>query len=172
MNYVFGIDPGSGSSSPAAIALYDRIEKEVIWTHAIWPLGYKKRCGNMEPIVRIKMIVTQMEKVWEQTIQNYPTNEIGIAIENFVIQGKGGATLQMFRGAAMCIFPVTQEIIDIPNTTMKRIAGNSGKAGKEDIGEALKLHIPNSEEYIQQLIDLKLWDEIDAIGLAYSAEFK
>jgi len=171
MNYVFAIDPGTGSSSPAAICLYDRIEKEVIWSYDLWPLGYKARGGSMTNIHRIKLIIDQMDKIWADTITKFPINQIGISIENFVMQGKGGATLQMFRGAALCVFPPTQKIVNVQNSAMKKIAGGKGSADKEQIAISLIEKLPKSAEYIKELKDLEAWDQIDAIGLAYAADF-
>lgn len=172
MKYVIGIDPGTGSSSPAAIAFYDKHTNQVLWSMDLWPLGYKANSKNMTAIYRIKLIINQIDKLWKETILKYPANQIGISIENFVMVGKGGATLQMFRGAALCVFPATQRIVDVPNTTMKRIAGGKGSADKGQIADGLIDRIPLSAEYIKELKDLKAWDQIDAIGLAYAAEFR
>lgn len=172
MKYVFAIDPGTGSTSPAAVAFYDAQSKEVLWSCDIWPLGYKKRGNTIQTITRIQLIVKQLEKLWKETIAKYPINQIGIAIENFVMQGKGGATLQMFRGGALCVFEKEQKVSEVGNTSMKKGAGGHGGASKEEVADGLIKRIPKSAEYIKELKDLKAWDQIDAIGIAFCAEFR
>lgn len=174
IQYVFAIDPGTGSSSPAAVAFFDAKNQEVIWSADIWPLGYKpsSRKDRMLPHVRIKMIFDQITKLWEQTVAEYPLNRIGVCTENFVMQGKGGATLQQMRGAVLCIFPLSVSITEVNNKTMKKVAGGHGGADKEQIGEFLIKALPKSAEVLKELLDLEAWDQIDAIGLAYAAEFK
>jgi len=168
--YVFGIDPGTGSSSPAAVAFYDTQEKIVLWSDDVWPLGHKVKT-KMPNHHRIGMIRKRIKDLWDDAESQYGTDNMGVAMENFVMKGIGGATLQMFRGAILTIFPYTVPCVEVHNTSMKKLVGGTGKADKIKIGLALMCKIRNNEAMIQELLDLKLYDQIDAIGIAYAAKF-
>lgn len=170
MKYVFAIDPGTGSSSPAGVALLDMKEKKVIWSANVWPIGYKAKL-KMPVHHRIKLIRDQIEKLWDETVEEYGVDNIGVAMENFVMRGKGGATLQQFMGAVLTIFPVITPFCEVHNTTMKKFVGGTGKANKVKIGYKLLGVMPESKEYIQELMDLKEWDQVDAIGIGFTARF-
>lgn len=164
--FYMGIDPGTGSSSPAAIALYNAYSNEVLSIRAFWPDDRKA-----EPIKRIKTIATQVDNIIKNLVrrENSILTDCTVACEDFVMRGKGGATLQMFRGAILTLFPLDTRIVTVQNTGMKRLVTGTGKADKKQIGEALLNNIPKNAELIKMLIEAEGWDELDAIGIAYAA---
>lgn len=170
IKYVFGIDPGTGSKSACGVCLLDVEENTVVWSASIYPKG--KASPTMPAHHRIKHINENLQQLYLSAVDmcDDTGTRVVVGIESFVMKGKSGETLAQFKGAVMSGLPFEADIREVQNTTVKKYAGNSGKADKLQIAEALKEKLPASKELLQELIDNGRWDEVDAIGIAWSVK--
>ena len=168
--YIIGIDPGTGSTSPCGFALYDSKEDKILATYGVWPTSGKAP-KDMAVRERIFRISEKIKDLVESVVDSYGVDQVGLSIEAFLIRGKGGETLMRLKGAILAKVPLTLEVIEIQNSTMKKRAGGHGGADKKEIADHLSFTLDASNrDILTALTNLGKWDEIDAVGLAVSAK--
>lgn len=192
MDVIFGIDPGSGSSSPTGLAALDitnQNEPRILMTTAVF--GTEKGGGQPLPrhlnrklalsdsqrndlrkwaaTNRIRHTTEQLMDIIGLAMQENRDSRAVVAIESFVMQGKGGETLQRLIGATLNGLPRPIEIVEIQNTTVKAFSGGRGDSDKQAVGMGLRKYFDEdvrSVQIIEQLLSLSLFDQIDAIAIA------
>lgn len=166
MRYVLGIDPTSGARSSLGLAMIDMETKSIIFTrdHTAAP--------SKELRVRLKSIASFLIKTFKE-IEAMNLGEYSIGVEQTVMQGPGGESLNRAIGVIMLTTPVNRPLFHISNMQMKVIAGGHGRADKKEIGTYLKDVVfkenKESRELIFNLIASSRWDIIDAIGIGVTA---
>lgn len=170
IKYIFAVDPGTGSSSACGVAFIEKESGRVLWTASIYAKDNQPQ-KSMKARHRIKLILEQVMPLYEHAVDfaKDQDSDVLVAVEAFVIKGKGGVTLEHMKGAFYAALPLKAEIVEVQNTVVKKVAGGKGTASKEQIGKFLQELIPDSSSYIQELINKEKWDEIDAVGIAYSS---
>ncbi len=164
---LFAIDPGTGSSSACGIAVLrvrgDLIE--VVYLSDIWT-----RAVHKNAMLRIRDIADQVEGLMTNFYECCEPNEVfAVAIESFVIRGKGGETLQRFIGAVLSRVPsATTEIREIANTSMKKFVTGTGKGDKSAIMRSIVKQFPESKIVLDAALK-KQDDALDALGIGLAA---
>jgi Holliday junction resolvasome RuvABC endonuclease subunit len=121
---------------------------------------------------KIKDISDQITTYLNSKHDTKEPTRITFAIENFVMKGKGGATLQMLRGSLIGRVPYETDVVNVHNITMKSIVGGTGAADKKIVAEGVKKFFRmNAMASIQidALIKAKEWDILDALGVGICA---
>lgn len=156
-----GIDPGTGRSSPTGLVVFDPETLSISMVENLW-------AGHDDNDRRIRWLMLQVQ----EALESYSQGEIDlVAIETFVMYGKGGQTLQQLIGAYIGQVPFDVKIIHPFNTTVKKIVGGKGDADKEEVANGVcKFFGSNAEskKQIKDLISAEEWDKLDAfaIGIA------
>lgn len=162
MRYIVGIDPTSLARSGLGLAMIDLETMSIVLVrdHTIAP--------SKELRVRLKSIASFMIKTFKE-IEDLNLGEYAIGIEQTVMQGVGGESLNRAIGVIMLTTPVNRPLFHISNMQMKVVAGGHGRADKKEIGNHLKDIIfkvnKESREALFNLIASSRWDIIDAIGI-------
>lgn len=172
MRYILGIDPTSGARSSLGLAMIDFQTMSIILTkdHTVAP--------SKELRVRLKSIASFLIKTFKEIeLRNF--GEYAIGVEQTVMQGPGGESLNRAIGVIMLTTPVNRPLFHISNMQMKVVAGGHGKADKKEIGTYLKDVVfkdnKESRELLFNLIASSRWDIIDAIGIGvttYEKQYK
>lgn len=165
---IVGIDPGSGKSSPTGIAIIDAEERRILFTTNLNPAKENKK--------QVQKTLKDLSDKLRQVFDKVKTNKKRIAaIETFVMQGRGGQTLHELRGALMSAIPYEVDLHVIYNTTIKRLVGKNGGATKQEVAlgvaDFFKDSIKDSQK-IQEFIEEKEWDILDALAIAISGYLK
>lgn len=158
---VIGIDPGTGLSSPTGLVIYNDESEVIIWFGSIGT-EWKKQPTNK----RIQLISKKVEEIIGVVV-GFDTESL-ICIENFVMRGKGGETLQMLIGAIISRMPPGSTIMQPYNTTVKKVVGGTGKAEKPQVAEGVLAYFkdsPSSVIAIKELISTNQWDILDALAI-------
>jgi Holliday junction resolvasome RuvABC endonuclease subunit len=155
---VVGCDPGTGVKSPTGLVSFDSGSKVIFGFTNI-------RSKSKTTEGRAKDIAIE---VGERVSELKPGT---FCIENFVMRGKGGQTLQRFIGAVLSHLPEGWEIKQPFNTAVKRIVAGDGDADKRGVAEGVHKFFyrnPKSSKIIEELILNEEWDILDAfaIGIA------
>lgn len=155
---VAGIDPGTGSSSPTGFVVFNSDTLTVIKALNISPSKKKD-----EVYKRIRDIKRDIAHEFD----NY--NPELCCIEDFVMRGKGGETLQQLIGAFMSEVP--QELEFVQNTVVKKIISGRGDADKLEVAQGLLCAVKANKEtraLVERWIDDQEWDLIDAFAIGIS----
>lgn len=164
---IFAIDPGTGVKSACGVAVIEQAPNgtlELIHIEDIWP-----KQAHSSTMMRIRDIVDQVEELMGYYYENKGAHEFGVAIESFVMRGKGGETLQRFIGAVLTRVPSTKtHIIEVQNTTMKKFVGGTGKADKELVLKKVLIQFPANQKLILAGVKQQ-YDGIDAVGIGLTA---
>lgn len=165
---IVGIDPGSGKSSPTGIAIIDAEERRILFTTNFAPSKENKK--------HVQKILKDLSDKLRQLFDKLKTSKKRVAaIETFVMQGRGGQTLHELRGALMSAIPYEVDLHVIYNTTVKRLVGKNGAASKQEVAIGVADFFKASEkdyQKIQELIEDKEWDILDALAIAISGFLK
>lgn len=154
-----GIDPGTGVSSPTGIAIFDT-DGNIEFTGTI-------ACNYKDANKRLRYIADQLKHL----TNDYKEIDL-VCIETFVMRGKGGQTLQRMIGAAIATVKHETPIQEVFNTTVKRIVGLTGKAGKFEVGNGvLNWFLTKNEKSSNSIVELiadEQWDILDAFAIGIS----
>jgi len=160
---IVSCDQSTGASSAFGIAVYDPNTQTILQTYQRWPT-------DKQPVwKRIKQITDQLKHILEETYKQYGPLEI--RCENFVMRARSGQILAWSVGAIIAIMPPYSEFCEVHNIKNKvAMTGNNG-ASKLDMGTSLlarfkALGNQKNIDLIQNLIDNKEWDAIDACCIA------
>lgn len=153
-----GVDPGTGITSPTAIAAVDVSNKRILLVQEIRPIH-----SNY-----LRSISMQVETVVEFLRREHCDAEFTIAVETFVMYGKPGQMLQRLIGAILS--RVTEACVykEVYNTTIKKVVAGHGRADKLDVGNGVALFFRGrpDEPQVLDYIKNKEWDKLDAIAIA------
>ncbi len=156
---IVGIDPGTGASSPTGFAAIDPIDKRIIWICDVRSQRTKLEHRIKDISLRVDTLLWSLDpSVWSK-----------VYCESFVMRGKGGETLSRLTGALMSVVPDHMDFDFVQNTTVKKLVAGHGGGNKEDVAYGVKKFFGfDSEEaaQVQQLIDGKKWDQVDALAIA------
>lgn len=159
MNIVVAFDPGSGSSSPTGMAIFNAETKEILALANL--TAYDKRFER-----RIKKIVDKARpyiQILEDTKDPY-----FFFFESFVIQGRAADILYKLIGGLLTL-PSDLAIVEpVPNTTVKLVVAGHGHAEKIQVGYGvLEWFKDNKEAYntIKECLLLNEWDKLDALAI-------
>ena len=158
---VLGIDPGTGLSSPLGLVFYDHDTGTILWYGSIGE-EFKK----LPAIKRIQKITRKVVEIVDILTVSDP--DPLICIENFVMRGKGGETLQMLIGAIISQLPQGSVIIQPYNTSVKKAVGGTGKADKLQVAQGVRNHFSpctSAVITIDELIAKEAWDILDALAI-------
>lgn len=157
---VIGIDPGTGSSSPTGILIYDTETLEILYAAEI---GASHRDVDR----RIKKIVDSLRPIFQTLIDaNY---KFLTSIEYFVMAGKSGEMLHRLIGGILTLIPEDMPIIHIQNTTVKLIVGGDGRADKAQVARGVYAHFYSNEvsrKIVDEALFLGHYDKLDAGAIA------
>lgn len=157
---VVGCDPGTGVKSPTGFVAFDPSDKHIIHFTNVKSKSKTTEGRAKDISKRVSELITELEV------------EPGVfCIENFVMRGKGGQTLQRFIGAVLSHLPDGWEIKQPFNTAVKRIVAGDGDADKLEVAQGVSRYFQrNLESYkiIEELTLHEEWDILDAfaIGIA------
>ena len=152
MILVVGIDPASGASSPVGIAIFEPTERIILYTEEIQP---KRRLVEH----RLREINHRLAELLESID---PEAEVLAFIESTYIKGRGNQVFQQAVGAIKAAIPFECSLEEVPNTTVKKIAGGSGKADKTVLANAMAIWFNNEE------IRNMSFDVTDALAIGVS----
>lgn len=159
---VIGIDPGTGVSSPTGFAAFDPDTKEVLYVEAI---GSNKAT----PAGRIREISQRVAELLESVD---PDADALVAIESFVMRGKGGETLARMTGALMAAIPERMDQVFVQNTTVKLLVGGHGKADKDQVAAGALHWLYGSGAAQNAAFELYSRDETDALAIGIAGWLK
>lgn len=165
---IVGIDPGSGIKSPTGFTAFATDTLEILYAANI-------ATPYSELPHRIKHISDIFEASLKDIIESSPEYKVVVVIEQFVMQGKGGETLQRLIGSLMGRVPYTVPVFHAQNTTVKLIIGGSGKATKDQLIPGLKqFFLTNQISYgvIEQAEKAKDFDVIDSLAIGVTGWIK
>lgn len=155
---VIGIDPGTGRSSPTGFAAFDPDSRELVYETTFTSTHDDNKR-------RIKDIADQVE---ECLIALDPDLEVTVVTETFVMQGKTGMLLQRLIGAIHASVPYRHALLEVFNTSVKRIVGGSGKADKAALAASVQQWMSSEDPTharIKAHIRAQNWDITDAIAI-------
>jgi len=97
--------------------------------------------------------------------------------ETFVMQGKGGQSLQKLIGGYISRIPYETPVRAVQNTTVKKRISGKGTADKVEVSAGVLSWFYENEESrkkILQMIEEEAWDRLDALAIGvvgYELEF-
>jgi len=158
---IIGIDPGTGISSPTGFAVVNTTTREILYAGNI-------TTNRKELAHRIKQISDIFEKTVLDIAATYPDATITCYIEQFVMRGKGGETLQRLVGSLLGRIPYDLGVEYIQNSTVKSVIAGHGQADKVSVARGLEGHfLTNAESHglIKELVIKGEFDILDALAI-------
>jgi Holliday junction resolvasome RuvABC endonuclease subunit len=155
---IVGIDPGTGSTSPLGVVTVDFTDRSIKGYAEYWSDG-----GNAT--ARIRDIASHMCKDWPEVVDI-------VAVEYFVMRGKGGETLARMVGAVLGCLPPLSQYVEVQNSTLKKFVGGHGAASKEEVAEGVLEYFminDNSLALVTEFVLEERWDLVDALAIAITA---
>ena len=156
---VIGVDPGTGSSSPLGVVLIDFDTLDILEYAEYWSEGRK------DATTRIREIAQKFCTSWPDVVDM-------VAIEYFVMRGKGGETLSRMVGAVIGCLPPMAMFVEVQNTTVKKIVAGHGAGSKEDVADGVLAYFSSNENSLALITEWthdERWDLIDAVAIAVTA---
>ena len=163
---IVGIDPGTGSSSPTGLAIFDSSNNELLLACDI---GSKHKALQH----RIKEISDVVEATLMELVPS--KRPIIVCIEYFVMKGKGGESLQRLVGSIMGRLPMHFQLEFVQNSTIKKELAGHGQADKTSVAfGVLDYFAKNKEttEHIKGLLLAKNFDTLDALAIGVTGWIK
>lgn len=157
---VMGVDPGTGVSSPTAIVVFDTETKLILLDEIV---DGKK----IEKERRARWIASGLSECIEYLEKGGMKLDL-VAVETFVMRGKGGQTLQNLIGALEGRIPDDIAIQRVFNTTVKRVVAGNGDADKLEVACGVLQWFAGADESIAEIKDAirrEAWDTTDALAI-------
>lgn len=169
MALVMGIDPGSVSG----VVVFDTETKAISMIEEL-EATHRNYDDKIRWLARGLFECIDLYKAGEGSALSC------ICIETFVMRGKGGQQLQKLIGAYVSVTPEGVPVYHVANTSVKKVVGSRGDAGKEKVAMGVANYFHSNKESvakIMKLIEKEKWDLTDAfaIGIAgrnYGEKFK
>lgn len=158
---IIGIDPGTGISSPTGFSAIDVHTKEIFYAGNI-------TTNRKELAHRIKHISDIFENTLLDIVKANPNATITCYVEQFVMRGKGGETLQRLVGSLLGRIPYDIGVEYIQNSTVKAVIAGHGQADKTSVARGLEgyfLTNPKSYGLIKELVENGEFDIIDSLAI-------
>lgn len=155
---IIGVDPGTGSSSPTGFCILDPVNCSIV-------LGTNFLTKEKVLAHRIKDMSDQLSAELEILAPHY---KLIVCIEQFVMRGKGGETLQRLIGSFMGRLPYEAQLVHVQNTTIKKHIAGHGHADKEAVAAGLHTFFkdcPDSLQLLKNLTQSAEFDILDAIAI-------
>ena len=152
---VIGVDPGTGVSSPTGVAIFDPTRRKVLYTERLFPDSPGDDLAHKLAAIRDRFAFIVRFEVWRAGLGD----EVLMAIESFVMRGKGGETLARCTGALMSCCDENVEVTLVNNLKMKKIVWGTGRASKAEV--ALGVNKWFGKDVTAGLSD----DETDALAI-------
>lgn len=153
---IIAIDPSSGVSSPVGISVIDPADMSIIEATNLFT-KYKK----LEH--RIRDLSLQIKALIDAIQAEVPEYKVLVAIETFVMVGKGGQILQNACGAIMAQIPFHYDLVQVHNTKLKSFIAAHGAADKKTMGRGLEKFFASNPASLQKIKDLTERGESDII---------
>ena len=157
---VFSIDPGTGASSPTAIAAFDPMTKQISFTRNLWT--------EMKGQHHVLHDLTSQMRAWYRKLRALRKTPIMVVSETFVMRGKGGETLQRLIGAYESACPLDYWWRTVYNTAVKKHVSGNGDGDKLYVALGVKYFFMENEaskKYVEELIMDEEWDRTDALAI-------
>lgn len=151
---VFGIDPGTGASSPLG---YCRFNAE---TRDIYEVG-TLTSRRYDAANRIHDISKQLHDV--VSCPSYPPIDL-MCIETTYLFGTGNNSYQQMVGGSIAAAPRGCKIVFVPNMTMKLKVGKHGSADKVGVAIGVLDYFEDSKIAHTATFNAE-WDVTDALGV-------
>lgn len=161
MQILAAIDPGSGVSSDTGFIALDLATGEILYALEIGTERSELRHRLADITGTVQALLTDLAN--RGNVQCY--------VESFVMQGKGGETLQRLIGAFMACCPDEVYLEHVQNSTVKKTMAGHGHADKASVAIGTLMffekELPNEKtaEYIKALIKNKKFDILDALAI-------
>lgn len=158
---VAACDPGLSSSATGFVA-FDTETLEIIYAVDI-------RSDRRELRHKLKDISEMVAGLLLELVNR--GKPVHFYIEQFVMRGKGGESLQRLIGAIMSVCPDEVTFDHVQNTTVKLVMAGHGHADKVSVAMAtLDYFAKNkkSHDYIKKLIISKDFDKLDSLAIGVS----
>lgn len=159
MAIIVGCDPGTSSTSDTGFVAFDSETLELLYALEI---GSERR----ELRHRLKDISEVVAGLLTELAQR--GQPVHAYIEQFVMRGKGGETLQRLIGAIMAVCPDEVNLQHVQNTTVKLTMAGHGHADKVAVAFGTRDFFEQNKkttEYINKLIKSKKFDTLDALAI-------
>lgn len=157
---VMGVDPGTGVSSPTGVVVFDTQTKLILLDEII-------DGGKIQKERRARWIAGGLSECIDYINKGNMKLEL-VAVETFVMRGKGGQTLQNLIGALEGRIPDDIKIQRVFNTTVKRLVAGNGDADKREVAAGVLKWFegcPESENEVRAMIEREKWDSTDALAI-------
>jgi len=164
MQLYVGIDPGYGVASPTGVVVFD--ELGVIYLSRLVSTGILT-----DEAEKLQYIARNVFHMLDSVL--YPErhkNRVTVFVEQFVMKGKGGQTLQRLTGAIVSNLPsYINKVRYVQNTTVKKIVGGHGRADKKTVGkgvyEWVRCRNPATAVGVKTWIKNEEWDLLDSLAI-------
>jgi Holliday junction resolvasome RuvABC endonuclease subunit len=156
MAIVVGVDAGLGVSSNTGVVAFDTESRDI--------LLHEELCTNFSDTDKK---IAFFADAFEECLRIVGHVDL-VAFETFVMQGKGGQSLQKLIGGYVSRVPYETPVKHVFNTTVKRIAGGIGNADKNAVALGVLGYFsrkPESKYLIEQLMEDERWDQLDAFAI-------
>lgn len=159
---ILGVDPGLGVKSATGVAMIDYESKTLILHDEIKVDNKLTLPGKTFAIAEfVRDVAACRRHLYHLDV---------LAIEYFVMRGKGGESLQRLIGAIISRFPNTS-FASPQNTGLKKMLGGHGKAEKHEVALGVKEFFRSNEDRktVDHLMETCKWDILDAMAVAITA---
>ena len=153
---IIALDPGTGSSSPTGFSVFNPHTLEIFYAANI-----DTRKGLLQH--RIKDISDKLSATLDEIDRNFADHELIICIEQFVMMGKGGETLQRLIGSFMGRLPYRARLTHVQNTKVKLFVAGHGHADKDAVGFGVLRYFEGNQESAAVIKRLQMQNEPDII---------
>ena len=159
---VIGIDPGF-KSSPTAIVILDPTEQAIVDAR-LFTKGILKETDEI-----IRYMSRSIGYYLKTKVDEYDSENVMISIEQFVMRGKGGESMNRLIGAIMSQIPESfEQVVHAQNSTVKKYLGGHGQASKEEVAKGVVKWFGNSWgniDIVEEWIRREQWDLCDALAI-------
>lgn len=168
----FAIDAGSGfinakgerKNSATGVCVYDPIADKILEAFEVRTMIIAPTWDRIRDLGKtIRRHLQRIEDIY---------GPLEVRIEVFVMKGVSAEVLYRLTGAYIAAIPAKSTFVEIHNITLKKDLTGDGKADKRAIAAALLKRFPAQVDIIQNLIDNKNEDALDAVAIAVCREVK
>ena len=159
---IIAADPGTGISSPTGFSVFNPVTLEIL---------YAANIGTKRKLLQHRL--KEISDIFQNTILDIDghysqTHDVLFCIEQFVMRGKGGETLQRVIGSLIGRLPYGFNLVHVQNTTVKLMVAGHGHAEKHEVAKGLEKHFSSnksSEALIKSLTDKNEYDILDSLAI-------
>jgi len=160
---VVGIDPGTGVKSPCGVAAFTVAQKTIL-------LAANVSSKQRNQLKNLRCLPEEVYQTINEAVDvQHDPQQVKIYLEEIVMRGKGGVTLQRHIGAVISRFPMLTPIDTVGVTRVKRLVTGNGDAEKREVGLGVIKFFgsnPESESIVKDYFEDSQWDILDAFAIA------